>query len=125
MSLKFVKINISTLSSIVVKMIKKFQPNTSGEVFCFKITNRFQLFSSQSGRLHKQVSENEINGYKLNEKLKLTIEIYTNLSYINISYYSKLGIMKVHVEFCRRLSKNHSIFDTLNDRRNPLCYSYL
>ena len=51
--------------------------------------------------------------------LKLTIEIYSSLSNINIHYYLQHGIPKRHRQFFRKLSLNPELVKTYcNDLNN-------
>ena len=52
------------------------------------------------------------NGFTFNQLLKLTIEIYSNPSNINIHYYLKLRIPIMHRHFFRKLSENPEYMQT-------------
>ena len=60
------------------------------------------------------------NGFVFNQANKLAIKICSNLSHINIHYFIKFRIPKMHRHFFRKLSQNLDDIQTLcNNRRNP------
>ena len=59
-------------------------------------------------------------GFILNQINKLTIKIFSHQRYINISYYLKHRIPRMHRQFFKIPSKNHDFVQThCNDRNNP------
>ena len=51
-------------------------------------------------------------------------KIYNNLSYINIHYYLKLQIPKMHRHFFRKVSRNPELIETrCNIGNNPLHFA--
>ena len=58
----------------------KFQHASSGKVFRFSINNTFKASSSQTERLFRKSDEYDKDGYKFNEKIKLTLKIKSLLS---------------------------------------------
>ena len=70
--------------------------------------------------LTKKLTVARGNSFKFNQINKITIKIYSNLSYIIIHYYLKLRIPLMHRHFFRKISKNPEYIEThCNDRRNP------
>ena len=64
-------------------------------------------------------------GFILNQINKLTIKIYSHQRYINISYYLKHRIPKMHRQFFKKLSQNNDYVQThCNDRNNPFHFAY-
>ena len=62
--------------------IYKFRKCKPDEVF-LRIFNDFNLFLSETYRLHKKVGEYEKDGYKVKEILKITLKSKSNMSYIS------------------------------------------
>ena len=59
------------------------------------------------------------NGFIFNQIKKLTIKIYSNLSYINIHHHLRLGAPPLHRRFFIKISQNRDYIQThCNDRRN-------
>ena len=74
--------------------------------------------------LNKKLAIARENGYIFNHINKLTIKIYSNLSYINIHYHLRLGAPPMHRQFFIKISKNREYIQThCNDRRNPFHFS--
>ena len=75
-------------------------------------------------KLNKKLSIARENGFKLNHINKLTIKIYSNLSYINIHYHLRLGASPLHRQFFIKISHNRDYIQThCNDRRNLFHYA--
>ena len=74
--------------------------------------------------LNKKLTLARENGYIFNPKNKLTIKIYSNLSYINIHYHLRLGAPPLHRQFLKILSQNRDYIQThCNNRRNPFHFA--
>ena len=56
--------------------------------------------------LNKKLTLARERGFIFNQINKLTIKIYSNLSYINIHYHPKLGASPLHREFFMKFLKN-------------------
>ena len=70
--------------------------------------------------LSKKLKIAQENGFIFNQRNKITIKNYSNLSQMNIQYYLKLQIPIMHRHFFRKLSQNPEYVQTRsNDRRNP------
>ena len=71
-----------------------------------------------------ELTDAQQRGFKFNQISKLTIEIYSNLSHINIQYYLKLWMPIGQRLFFRRISQNIEYFQFFcNDRRNPFHFA--
>ena len=74
--------------------------------------------------LNKKLAIGRENGFKFNQINKLTIKIYSNLSYINIHYHLRLGAPPLHRQFSIKLLKNRDYIQThCNDRRNTFHFA--
>ena len=74
--------------------------------------------------LNKKLTIARERGSRFNQINKLTINIYTNLSNINVQYYLKLQITMCHRKILLKMSQNPEIIQTFcNDRRNPFHYA--
>ena len=84
------------------------------------------------------ISDESINLFELNKKLKLarqrgfifnqinklTIKLYSLQRFINISYYLKHRIPIMHLQFFKILSRNRDYVQThCNDRNNPFHFA--
>ena len=84
------------------------------------------------------ISDKNLDMYELKTKLTLArelgfifnqinifkIEIYSNLSYINIHYHLRLGAPPLHHQFFIKLLKNRDYIQThCNDYRNPFHFA--
>ena len=93
----------------------KFTNITNNESVNFTISDRIMGMYE----LNKKLSIACGNGFKFNQINKLTIKIYSNLSYINIHYHLRLGAPPLHRQFFIKLLKNREYIQThCNDRRN-------
>ena len=64
------------------------------------------------------------NGFIFNQINKLTIQIYSSLSNINIHYFLKLTIPIMHRQFFEKLSQNREYIKTdCNDLYNPFHFA--
>ena len=74
--------------------------------------------------LNKKLTLARENGYIFDHINKLTIKIYSNLSYINIHYHLRLSAPPLRRQFFRRLSRNRNYIQThCNDRRNTFHFA--
>ena len=88
---------------------------TNNESVNFTISDRIMGMYE----LNKKLSIACGNGFKFNQMNKLTIKIYSKLSYINIHYHLRLGAPPLHRQFFIKLLKNREYIQThCNDRRN-------
>ena len=70
--------------------------------------------------LNKKLTLARERGFILNQINKLTIKIYSNLSYINIHYHLTIGASPLHYQFFINLLKNRDyIRNHCNYYRNP------
>ena len=70
--------------------------------------------------LNKKLTLARERGFIIDQINKLTIKIYSNLSYINIHYHLKLGASPLHRQFFMKLLKNRDYIQThCNDLHNP------
>ena len=78
--------------------------------------------------LNKKLSIARKNGFKFKQINKLTIKIYSNLSYINIHYLLTLGASPLLYRFFKNLLKNPDYINNhCNDLNNPFhfaCYQW-
>ena len=76
----------------------------------------------------KKLSIARRNGFKFKPINKLTIKIYSNLSFINIHYHLTLGASPLHYRFFKNLLKNPDYINNhCNDLNNPFllaCYQW-
>ena len=93
---------------------------TNNEIVNFTISDKcMRMFE-----LNKKLSIARENGFKFNQINKLTIKIYSNLSYINIHHHLKLGAPPLHRQFFIKLLKNREYIQThCNDRRNTFHFA--
>ena len=74
--------------------------------------------------LNKKLTLARENGYIFNHINKLTIKIYSNLSYINIHYHLRLGAPPLQRQLFRILSRNRGYIQTrCNDRKNTFHFA--
>ena len=74
--------------------------------------------------LNKKLTLARERGYIFNQINKLTINIYSNLSHINIHYHLRLGASPLHRQFFKKISHNRDYIEThCNNRRNPFHFA--
>ena len=74
--------------------------------------------------LNKKLSLARERGFKFNQINNFKIEIYSNLSNINIHYHLKLGASPLHRQFFRKISKNRDYIQThFNDINIPFHFA--
>ena len=93
---------------------------TNKEIVNFTISDK----SLGMYELNKKLTIALENGFKFNHINKLTIKIYSNLSYINIHYHLRLGAPPLHRQFFKRISQNRDYIQThCNNRRHPFHFA--
>ena len=93
---------------------------TNNETVNFTISDK----SMGMYELNKKLTIARGNGFIFNQINKLTIKIYSNLSYINIHYHLRLGAPPLHRQFFIKLSHNRDYIQShCNDRRNPFHFA--
>ena len=84
------------------------------------ITHKSMEFKSEFYDLNKKIKNARRNGFVFNQINIFKIEIYSNLSCINIDYHLRLGTSPLHYQFFINLLKNRDyIRNHCNDYRNP------
>ena len=97
-----------------------FTNNTNNETVDFTISDKCMGVYE----LNKKLTIARENGFIFNQINKLTIKIYSNLSYINIHHHLRLGAPPLHRQFFIKISKNRDYFQShCNDRRNPFHFA--
>ena len=89
-------------------------------------TVNFTISNKKMGlyELNEKLTIARGNGFIFNRINKLTIKIYSNLSYINIHYHLTLGASPLHRQFFINLLKNRDYIKThCNDRRNTFHFA--
>ena len=93
---------------------------TNNETVNFLISDK----SMGMYELNKKLTLARERGYIFNQINKLTIKIYSNLSYINIHYHLRLGAPPLHRQFFIKLLKNRDYIRThCNDINNPFHFA--
>ena len=93
---------------------------TNSETVNFTISDK----SMGMYELNKKLFMARGTGFTFNQINKLTIKIYSNLSYINIHYHLRLGAPPLHRQFFIKISKNKKYIQTqCNDRRNTFHFA--
>ena len=88
------------------------------------ITHKSMEFKTEFCGLNKKIKNARRNGFIFNQVNKLTIKIYSNLSYINIHYHLILGAPPLHRQFFIKLLKNREYIQThCNDHRNTFHFA--
>ena len=77
-------------------------------------------FKTEFYGLNKKIKNARRNGCIFNQINNFKIEIYSNLSYINIHYHLKLGAPPLHRQFFKILSRNRNYIQTYCDNRRHL-----
>ena len=74
--------------------------------------------------LNKKLAIARGNGFKFNQINKLTINIYSNLSHINIQYHLRLSSPPLHKQFFIKISQNRDYIQThCINRRNTFHFA--
>ena len=74
------------------------------------VTHRSMEFKTEFYGLNKKIKNARRNGFIFNQINNFKIEIYSNLSYINIHYHLRLGGPPLHRQFFMKLLKIVIIF---------------
>ena len=101
-----------------------FKNISNNEEVNFAVTHRSMEFKTEFYGLNKKIKKARENGYIFNQINNFKIEIYSNLSNINIHYHLRLGASPLHRQFFKILSRNREYFQThCNDRRNTFHFA--
>ena len=93
---------------------------TNNEIVNFTISDK----SMGMYELNKKLAIARGNDFIFNQINKLTIKIYSNLSYINVHYHLRLGAPPLHRQFFIKISHNRDYIQThCNDRRNSFHFA--
>ena len=96
-----------------------FTNNSNNEEVNLIITHKSMEFKTEFYGLNKKIKNARRNNFIFNQKNNFKIEIYSNLSYINIHYHLRLGAPPLHRQFFIKLLKNRDYIRThCNDYRN-------
>ncbi len=88
------------------------------------IIHKSMEFKTEFYGLNKKIKNARRNGFIFNQVNKLTIKIYSNLSYINIHYHLRLGAPPLHRQFFIKLLKNRDYIRThCNDINNAFQFA--
>ena len=104
---------------------------SNNEEVNLKITHKLMEFKTEFYGLNKTIKNATRNNLIFNQVNNFKIEIFSNLSYINIHYHLKLGAPLLHCKFFIKLLKNRDYIRTqCNDSNNSFhfafrqCYAY-
>ena len=102
--------------------------NISNEEVNLIITHKSMEFKTEFYGLNKKIKNARRNGFVFNQINNFKIEIYSNLSYINIHYHLKLGASPIHRRFFINLLKNRDYVrnhcNDLNNSFNFACHQW-
>ena len=102
----------------------KFIKISNHEEVNFLITHKSLEFKTEIYGLSKKIKNARENGFIFNQINKLTINIYSNLKYINIHHHLKIGAPILHRQFFIKISKNRDYIQThCNDLNNPFHFA--
>ena len=88
------------------------------------ITHKSNEFKTEFYALNKKIKNAKRNGFVFNHLNNFKIEIYSNLSYINIHYHLILGASPLHRRFFKNLLNNRIYNKThCNDLNNPFHFA--
>ena len=88
------------------------------------VTHRSMEFKTEFYALNQKIKNARRNGFVFNQINKFKIEIYSNLSNINIHYHLTLGASPLHYRFFINLLKNRDFIQThCNDKNNPFLFA--
>ena len=88
------------------------------------VTHRSMEFKTEFYGLNKKIKNARRNGFIFHRVNNFKIEIYSNLSYINIHYHLKLRAPPLHYQFFINLLKNRDyIRNHCNDFRNTFHFA--
>ena len=101
-----------------------FKNISNNEEVNFAVTHRSMEFKTEFYGLNKKIKNARRNGFIFNQINNFKIEIYSNLSYINIHYHLTLGASPLHYRFFINLLKNRDYIRThCNDLNNPFHFA--
>ena len=102
----------------------KFTNISNNEDVNLIVTHRSMEFKTEFYGLNKKIKNARRNGFIFNQINNFKIEIYSNLSYINIHYHLRLGASPLHRQFFIKLLKNRDYIRThCNDINNPFHFA--
>ena len=88
------------------------------------ITHKSMEFKTEFYGLNKKLKNARRNNFIFNQINNFKIEIYSNLSYINIHYHLRLGASPLHRQFFKILSRNRDYIQThCNNLRNTFQFA--
>ena len=128
-------VNNPTISEIdkIIDNSKRDCHNNYFHTFNYICEYDLKFTNTNNELVNFTISDKNMGMYEFNEKLtlarkrsfifnhikKLTIEIYSNLSNINIHYHLRLGAPPLHRQFFIKISKNRDYIQThCNDLHN-------
>ena len=76
-----------------------FKKISNNEEVNFTVTHKSMEFKTEIYGLNKKIKNARRNGFIFNQINNFKIEIYSNLSYINIHYHLKLGASPLYCQF--------------------------
>ena len=102
----------------------KFTNISNNEEVNLIVTHRSMEFKTEFYGLNKKIKNARRNGFVFNQINNFKIEIYSNLSNINIHYHLTLGASPLHYRFFINLLKNRDYIQThCNNRRNTFHFA--
>ena len=88
------------------------------------VIHRSMEFKTEFYGLNKKIKNARRNGFVFNQINNFKIEIYSNLSHINIHFHLRLGTSPLHRQFFTKISKNRDYIQTFcNNRRNTFHFA--
>ena len=139
---EFVKTDIHKIDYILNDVIKHCRKNyfhtfeyklvydinftniSNNEEVNLMVTHRSMEFKTDFYGLNKKIKNARRNGFVFNQINNFKIEIYSNISNINIHYHLTLGASPLHRQFFITLLKNRDYIKThCNDRRNTFHFA--
>ena len=88
------------------------------------VTHKSMEFKTEFYGLNRKIKNARRNNFIFNQINNFKIEVYSNLSYINIHYHLRLGASPLHYRFFMNLLKNRDYIRThCNNRRNPFHFA--
>ena len=90
------------------------------EVINITITHKYMPLKSEFLGLNKKIENATKTGFRFNEILKLTKKFDSNLSGLNIHYYSRMSMPIMHLQFFRIISEKPEYLKTFCNDLNIL-----
>ena len=101
-----------------------FTNNSNNEEVNLINTHKSMEFRTEFYGLNKKLKNARRNNFIFNQINNFKIEIFSNLSYINIHYHLRLGASPLHYRFFIKLLKNRDYIKThFNDLNNPFHFA--